>query len=276
MQEAQNLLETARAMLAAAATSNNVGGTPLAVLPQGYALRELDHLLPQPTRKKGTVELHDADSFVRYVNDHATPDSRIYVNADFSNGHVSMVCVLNENETSAGQANWRDHRAVFTPRTTPEWQAWSGKDKVKMTQSELGEFIEYHMPEIHSPEGSRYPKPADLLTFALYLTETRKVRFRSGKNLQNGQVQLEYVEESDDNTKGKLDIYDTFAIVVPPFMNGTAYQLEAKLRYRISRDGDLSMWFELQRLEKSLEDATRDLLAQVQEKTQITVLFGKP
>ncbi|NDV11648.1 YfdQ family protein [Crenobacter caeni] len=269
------------ALLAAIASNQptfTVGNTPIKVVPEGYTLEQLDELLPQPARKTGTISLHDADSFIRYVNDHKAAESRIYVDADFESGHVKFVAVLNEHQPGAdadiNYAAWRDHRAVFAPRQTPEWKAWLSKNRNKFNQQEFGEFLEYHMPEIVSPEGSRYPQPAQLLEFALNLEETKKVRFRSSSRLQNGQVQFEYVEEGADSTKGKLDAFEAFAVGISPFFNGSAYQLDAKLRYRISNEGVLTFWYELQRPDKALEDAARELLAQVQEKAGVPVLFG--
>lgn len=296
MTDQANLIETLQAIAAANKGAREVGGTPFVVVPEGYRLEQLGQLLPQPVRKTGTTNLHDADSFIAYVNDHKAPESRIYVDADFESGRIKFAAVLNEHQASAVQllaplpagepgklvqgelinpAAWRDHRAVFAPRQTPEWKAWLGKNRVKFSQQEFGEFLEYHLPEIVAPEGTRYPQPAQLLEFALNLEETKKVKFRSGQRLQNGAVQLEYVEEGDDATKGKLEAFESFAIGIAPFFNGGGYQLEAKLRYRITNEGGLTFWYELQRPEKALEDAARDLLMQVQDRTSVPVLFGE-
>lgn len=279
MTEPQNAAETILAMLTAAKGAKEINGTPFVVVPENYRLEELDHLLPQPTRKTGTTSLHDADSFIAYVNDHKAPESRIYVDADFESGRIKFVAVLNEHAPGAdadiNYANWRDHRAVFIPRQTGEWKAWLGKNKQPFEQQAFGEFIEYHLPEIVASEGSKYPQPAALLEFALNLEETKKVKFRSGTRLQNGHVQLEYVEEGDDQTKGKLQAFEAFAVGIAPYFNGSGYQMEAKLRYRISNEGGLKFWYELQRPERVLEDATRDLLQLVQEKAAVPVLFGE-
>lgn len=279
MTDQANLIETLQAIAAANKGAREVGGTPFVVVPEGYRLEQLGHLLPQPVRKTGTTSLHDAASFIAYVNDHKAPESRIYVDADFDSGRIKFAAVINEHSPGAdadiNYAAWRDHRAVFAPRQTPEWKAWLGKNRVKFSQQEFGEFLEYHLPEIVAPEGTRYPQPAQLLEFALNLEETKKVKFRSGQRLQNGAVQLEYVEEGDDATKGKLEAFESFAIGIAPFFNGGGYQLEAKLRYRITNEGGLTFWYELQRPEKALEDAARDLLMQVQDSTSVPVLFGE-
>ncbi|WP_181880886.1 DUF2303 family protein [Crenobacter cavernae] len=274
-----NVAETLAAILSAGKGAHTIGDTPFVVVPENYRLEELGHLLPQPTRKTGLTSLHDADSFIAYVNDHKATESRIYADADFESGRIKFVAVLNEHspgaEADINYAAWRDHRAAFIPRQTPEWKAWLGKNRTKFSQQEFGEFLEYHLPEIVAPDGTRYPQPAKLLEFALNLEETKKVKFRSGQRLQNGAVQLEYVEEGDDATKGKLEAFESFAIGIAPFFNGSAYQIEAKLRYRITNEGGLTFWYELQRPEKALEDAARDLLEQVQNKTSVPVLFGE-
>jgi uncharacterized protein YfdQ (DUF2303 family) len=146
-----------------------------------------------------------------------------------------------------------------------------------MKQAELGMFLEANVGDIVSPHDSKLPTGSDVLGFVLTLQDNRKVKYGSGVNLQNGMVQIEFTEEGDSATKGKLELFREFALGLRPFANGAAYQLRAFLRYRVDRNsGELTFWYELQRPDRVLEDACKETVAQIREKAGVPVLFGRP
>ena len=52
------------------------------------------------------------------------------------------------------------------------------------------------------------------------------------------------------------------------------HAVTARLRYRIADQGKLTMWFDLLRPHKVLEDAVREVWHQIQTETGLTILNG--
>jgi len=242
----------------------------LYAVPTGYEIDDRSKLLPTPARKSGTTALHDVDSFVAQVKRHGSlAECVVYVDADYAAQRVNAVAVFNDHgEDGAG---WRDHRATFTPRFTEEWKRWAAQTGKAMKQSEFGFFLEANLADIATPAGG------DILAFVLTLQETRKVKYGSAVNLTNGMVQLEFTEEGDSATKGRLEVFREFTLGIRPFAGSEAYSLKALLRYRIDRNsGEIAFWFDLQRPDRVLEDACRATVEQIRSQAGVPLLFGTP
>lgn len=244
---------------------------PFVAVPDGYQLKDIAHILPAPVRKTGTTQIHDADSFIKLCGLQGDPmESVIYINADYEKQSINVTAVFNDHEPGINNsAGWRDHRAVFSPRFTTEWRRWNEQNGKPMSQTEFGFFLEANLADIHDPAGG------EVLTFVTTLQETRKVKYGSSVNLANGMVQLEFVEEGNDATKGKLEMFRKFTLGIRPFVGGTAYPLEALLRYRIDRNsGEIKFWFDLQRPDRILEDAINDISDKIRGETGLLCLAG--
>lgn len=265
------------ANLAAKPFIETLHGAPILLTPQGngeWTHSDLSQHLPTPSRKTGNVTLHEVESFIEVAKRHGSlADATIYLDVNYSASKVSATAVFNDHgEDTAG---WRDHTATFTPRFSEEWLRWLGNNKQPMEQVKLAHFLEENIGDIVQPAGTNLPSGADVLTFVSKLEETRKVKYGSGVNLQNGLVQLEFTEDNDTGTKGKLDLFKEFAIGIRPFFNGTAYQIKAFLRYRIDRNnGGITFWYELQRPDRVLEDACKETIETIRTKTGLPVVFG--
>ena len=119
------------------------------------------------------------------------------------------------------------------------------------------------------------PTGSQMLEMALTFEANQDMRFKSAIRLQNGGVQMSFVQDDDAQTLQKMQVFDRFSIGCPVFWNGDAYRIDARLRYRV-RDGKLTFWFELIRQDKVLEDATSTLIGQIKEKTGTPFFFGNP
>lgn len=245
-------------------------------LPDGWKLIEKDdeRYSPRPIRKTAKVTLHDADSFIDYIKRHGSlVDSTIWCAADYSAGRVSFLSILNDHGEDEDKAAWRDHLAHFAPDFSEEWNRWSKQNKQTFTQAEFALFIEDNLKDIASVEGQ--PTGAQMLEMALTFEANQDLRFKSAIRLQNGGVQMSFVQDDDAQTLQKMQVFDRFSIGIPVFWNGDAYRIDARLRYRV-RDGRLTFWFELIRPDKVLESATQTLIAQIREKTGNPFFFGLP
>lgn len=259
-----------------------VSGVPVIFTPAGNlvpwnaGLRT--DLMPAPLRKTGTLVAHDVESFIALIKRHGSlATSNVYLDVDYTKNKVRAVAIFNDHEDSNGKPGWRDFRAVFDPRFGEEWKRWTAGHKTPMEQVKFAHFLEENVGDIVQPADSKLPTGADVLTFVSTLSETRKVKYGSGINLQNGMVQIEFIEEGDSGTKGKLEVFREFAIGVRPFFNGDAYQVRAYLRYRIDRNtGQIAFWYELQRHDRAIEDASHAIIERIKAEAGAAIFYGTP
>lgn len=271
--EAQSVAE-----LSAKPETVDIHGTPVAFIPRTFEYMPMAHLLPSPTRKMGTVRLHEVDSFIDFVKRQGSLAScNIYLDVEYAKQHVKATAVFNDHADGDGAAGWRDHRAEFSPRFTEEWRRWLGKSGQVMSQTDFANFLEANIGDISSPANSKLPTGAEVLTFVSALQETRKVKYGSALNLTNGMMQIEFIEDSDAGTKGKLEVFREFAIGLRPFLNGQGYEVRAFMRYRIDRNnGQITFWYELQRADRVLEDCCKSIVQSILTNTGLPVVYGTP
>lgn len=255
--------------------SNKELGVRRVALPDGWTLQELNdaHHLDSPRRKAGKVRLMNATSFINYLKRHGVFDfSTVWCKAEYTEGQVSFVAVLNDHGGMQGGQQWRDHRAVFEPEFSEEWKRWFGRDKETFSQFEFASFIEDNNKDIVGVEGS--PSGAEMLQMALNMEANQEVKFKSAIRLQNGCVNLSYVAADDNQTTTQMKLFERFTIGLPVFAGNEAYQVNARLRYRV-REGKLSFWYELIRPDKILEAATEGIIKAITEGTDLPFFFGE-
>ena len=222
--------------------------------------------------------MHDVDSFIDIAKRQGSlTSSSIYLDVNYRLLKIKATAVFNDHTDKADEAGWRDHRAVYEPIVSSEWDTWIKMNKESMGQEVFSAFIEANIADITSPPNSNLPTGADMLTFVTALEETRKVKYGSAINLQNGMVQIEFTEDSDTGQKGKLNLFREFAIGIRPFFNGDAYEMRAFLRYRIDRNtAQIKFWYELKRADKVLEDAAKVVIEAIRTQTGMPVFFATP
>jgi uncharacterized protein YfdQ (DUF2303 family) len=258
--------------------SNTAAALRRIALPPGWMLKVEDdaQTLPAPLRKRAMVRLKDADSFIAYVKRHGSlTDSTVWCTANYAEGVVKFQAIINDNGDNPAAAAWRDHKAFFTPEHSEEWRRWTGLNKKQMTQTDFAAFLEDNLKDVATPDGSGLPTGAAMLEMAIAFEATQDMRFKSAIRLSNGGVNLSFVQDDDAQTLQKMAVFERFAIGIPVFWNGDAYQVDARLRYRV-RDGKLVFWFELVRTDKVLEAAAATVIQTIREKTGNPFFFGDP
>lgn len=254
-----------------------VHGSPILVMPNGeggWQHHDLSNHLPAPLRKKGSLTLHEVDSFINFSKDQGSlSNTRIYLDVNYVNQKINATAVFNDHGTN--EAGYRDYKAVFSPTLGEEWKRWNSMNKQAMDQERFANFLQDNIGDINNGGDTKLPTGSDVLTFVSSLEETRTVKYGSAVNLQNGMVQLQFVEDGDKATKGNLEIFKEFGLALRPFFGGQPYALKALLRYRINRNsGEISFWFELQRPDRVLEDASKELIEKITQETGFPVFYG--
>ena len=125
-QEAENIAAT----IAREARKPFALSQDLNAVPEGWKLEDTEHLQPTPRRKKASVSLSDAESFISYLTRHGSlASATIWCEADYQKGLVAYTGIINDHGEEVDGQQWRDHIAMLTPAKSVEWQRWTGKDR---------------------------------------------------------------------------------------------------------------------------------------------------
>lgn len=254
------------------------GCAPRLVWPADKSVTNLEGALPAPLRKRGSAKLVDAESFASFVNAFKRPGTVLTGDAnERGGGFVALFDYHVPGSTDAG-AQWTEHSAVMTLEPTPEWARWinvSGKD---LDQRTFAEFLEDNAVDLVVPEGTAgagFPTQQELMSVASTLQIKTDVKFASAVKLQNGQVQLGYVEniEGGHGANGSMPIPERFGLAIAPFRGTPKYLVTARLRYR-GTGGKAVFKIEIERPHKIVESAFNDVRKKLHELTGILPIVG--
>lgn len=243
---------------------------PFVVVPEGYTVEKLERLLPEPTRRRGADLVRDVASFIAVVNRFKNAATTLYRR---TRPEPRFLACFNDHSPEA--PGWRDHCVVYECPISPEWHEWTKASGRSMSQTDFALFIERNLPDLVTMEGG--PTPAQMLEVSRTLQAKKKVNFASGTRLDNGEIQFRYEEQIEGTAgKGDIKIPEQFHLGIPVFEGGEPYAVVARLRYRIGERGELSMWFDLERPHKIVEDAVLQLVAKVEVDTGLVPINGEP
>lgn len=244
-------------------------GRPYAIVPDGYTVCELPRA-SVPERPRANVRLRDAASFIKYFMDHACYQSRIYASLE----PAKFLAVIDDfrdfndaGETIAGQSAWREFRAHFDIPASREWQLWHSANRKQMGQLAFAEFLQDNLPDVVQPDG------ADLLQLALNFEASQAGNFIATQRLQDGSHNLQW--RADNNSSGSVKLPEQITLSIPVFENEQPSEVHARLRYRI-KEGSLSIWYELIRSHKVLEQAFRATWDRIATECGDVILLGMP
>lgn len=269
----KNLAETLADVLPKAAILGTVDtGVPSlfitqVAVPKGTEIKELktdlEALLPNPRRTKATASFVDPESFLAYIQRHATESSVVW--CDFNPQMYSLGFTAVIDEHAKGIAGWRSHRATYVPDMSAEWKAWKGMDAKPMPQVTFAEWLQEHADDIASKEGDGLPTSLALLNMATNFVVNEERQFKSAVKLQSGGVRMTYIADPDSGTTETMDAFDKFGLAIPVFQGSSvADRINARLKYR-QNNGKVSFFYELIRADKVHESAAKDLIVIVRE-----------
>lgn len=230
---------------------------PSAVLPEGYEVKSLESLQLAPSRIRQNVSLISPGSLIAYIQRYR--DARSVVFADKTKTRIVAVLDFHEN---ANNAAWGAHKAVYDCPFSDDWKAWCAGDNAKMNQIDFAEFLENNIKNV-APISDDYSGPSgtELLEMVLAFQETRKSEFKSVKRLSDGTCQFAFSDEKSGSGNTKMP--EKISLAISPFHNGAAYQIDARIRYRL-RDGQLVLWYELIEPKKVVEHAFQEIVTDME------------
>lgn len=239
------------------------GGVPYTVVPNGFAVKSLEHLMASPARKRALVTVRDTESLLGYLRAHDEQRTAIFANDD-------ALCVLAivDYHGPAGPG-FAEHVVELKLERRPEWKTWLEANKRAMNQATFAQFVEDNLPDIAAPVG------AVVLEVVRTLEARKKVNFLSAVRLQDGNREFTYEEQTDASAaKGTLKVPEVFTLGLQPFRGAAKYRLDARLRFRIEDGGKLTLWYDLVRPHLVLEGAFADVVKEIAAATSLEVRIG--
>lgn len=231
-------------------------------LPPGWThqrLKQDESLLEAPRRTMRTVEAWELSGLISYVNRFKTDKTALYCTHDKSPSVTARI----DDHQKAGPAH-AGHICQFPCPVTEEWGRWTGATGKPLDQQKFAEFMEDNIRDIIEPTG------AEFMTAITNLSVKRNLEFKSGTRLSDGQVQFAYIET--DGAQGQAVVPQKITVGLPIFMGvPKRYAIDARVKYRLEKDGKLILWFELDRPDLSRAAAYAELLQTITEQTGLEI-----
>ena len=279
--EKQNMIESALQAAQKPFIETAPNGTPIIFWPAEngeWEYEKCPELLQSPTRKRGTFEMHDTASLIKFVQKHKQEGTQIYIDADFKSGKIAVKAAINGHTANA--ADWFDFSAIYQPRHTAAAENWLKYNIEKMNQAQFAHFLTNNARNIVSKnpanDAAVYPTAAEVLDFALNLEYTEKTTFKQGYREQDGRINFTFQSEDAGQTEKQLKMFERFGLSFTPYQGGDSYFVEALLKFRIDKNsGALVLWYELQQIDAVIEQAAQDIATSLQTAfADIDIYFG--
>lgn len=227
--------------------------------------KEIEAGQPNPNRKTGARTVTDAASFAAYLAKHGVTETEVWGNRD--QGTIKAVINAHESAESGegldtnGVAGWGDHTITLQLRHSDDWKEWTKANGAWMPKDQFAEFIEDHLPNFGTPTG------AEMLELARSFKATVNVEFGNTEHA-GGKTTVAYTKttEAKAGQKGAVQFPDRIQLGVYVYDRGTAYQLGARIRYRVT-DGALTLGYRLERPQDVLDLAFQGVCRDVVDRT---------
>ena len=167
------------------ATVPTADGGQAVIIPDGYSAERFAPLEPPLPRIRQAITLHDAASFIAYVNRYKTAETRLFAEPGFlASGQAHVVAVIDYHEPD--KAKYGVHVANYAPRYSDQWRFWQKHCNAPLKQVAFAELIEEARAEIRNPEA------AQLLDIVRTFKANKKIDFDSVVYQPGGDVRLTY------------------------------------------------------------------------------------
>lgn len=276
--------------------------TDVLVLPAGLAAHSvkkyLDEYRSAPERRQGNATFTDLASLIAHANRFKDADSALFACDDRSKPHITAV--LDYHRAGAESApRFGRHRGVYNFPLSDEWKAWMAANGKGMAQSDFAAFLEDRIVDVIPPPdfvhadfdgpdspdkkladlaellGGNFAGPAKLMEMARGLSVNQAARVKNAANLSSGEISVQFETEHQDTQGQPIKVPNLFLIAIPVFVNGAAYRIAVRLRYRL--DGGSIKWsYQLYRTDKVFDHAFDEAVARAATETGLPVLRGQP
>lgn len=241
-------------------------GGQAVLVPDGYTAERFAPLEQPLPRIRQSVNMHDAASFVAYVNRYKTAETRLFAEPGFlANGQAHVVAVIDYHEP--GSAKYGAHVANYVPRYSDQWRFWHKLCGAPLKQVAFAELIEEARADIRDPEA------ANLLDIVRTFKANKKVDFDSVVYQPGGDVRLAYTEQTQQQGSSGV-LPETMTLGIPVYFRGTVYAVPVFVRYRVG-GGAVEFQLKLDRADVIEDAAFGELTAAIATACEIEVYLGR-
>jgi uncharacterized protein YfdQ (DUF2303 family) len=238
------------------------GGKPFVILCDengGDIVEYLDTDPQHPHHIIRELKTLTAEAFVQYFNRFKGAASAIYAN------DTRIVGILNDHQK--GASDYADHRVALEIQYSNEWKTWKAKNLQPFGGNvEFAHFIENNLLDFQQPSG------AAMLKLALNFEANSEAAYSNAVRLEDGTTKFHF-ENTVTAKAGAETIPNTFKISIPVHKcaGEERYEIDARFRYRL-QGPKLSIWYELIRPDKVLEEANEQLTQMIGQETGAAII----
>jgi uncharacterized protein YfdQ (DUF2303 family) len=234
------------------------------VAPQDMRVHEFANPEFLGNHVKQQLSIEHPDDFIAYLLTHRDKAGQTVVFAD--QGNLRLIGVLNYHRPDA--PSYADHRAIFPMQFDPTYAAWRQCNGNWMEQVEFARFLEEHAQDVISPAA------ATIIEIASSLEVKTEVDFKKAINLQNGAVQLQFVERNAERTSGNFEVPKQLVIETPIYFGGELVQIFMFFRYS-AKGGTLKFKLDLHRWQYNERDAFLNISSRIGKECAVPVYLGR-
>lgn len=208
------------------------------IIPEGYEAKEVDveKLLTEPFRNKGSVGVATVDSFLRFSERELLVGTTVCF-ADQDTGYFKTVF----NYAAAGDMpGWSDRSVQLNLKKTTSWTRWMGSNGKQMDQLAFADFVEANLPDISEPDG------ATIIETIQQLKVHRKAEFISVVDPRTGFTNLTFNEQTSGETlKGNIEFCGKLVLGLAPYRGSEKYRVDVALRFNINDQNKLRVFYSM-------------------------------
>jgi uncharacterized protein YfdQ (DUF2303 family) len=233
-------------------------GTNAVIIHKDHKLENLERHLDQPLSPIGSIRFGQIDDLLDYAANHHNENSILLL--DPTEGKTLLFIAdwhAPRQDVGINGAAWARHRATFKLTLSPEWIAWNSIFSKALPQTTLLEFLEEWDANIQTPA------PAALFESLRSLSGKKSITFSSTRRLDNGDVAIEYAEETatTGKTQGSAPFPSELTLRLPVYQgtgDATDFLIRVLIRFRI-HEGKIHFELKPIRLDRALTQAALEL-----------------
>jgi hypothetical protein len=257
----RNLLVTGNERLAAAKRDDLLRGIPV-ILDGGAGIPDVTTItLDRPQHFTGDVQVETLDSFLDYLHRYGScANSSIYVgrcgDAPTTKNPELLNAVGVIDDHHRDQAGWKAWRCTLVVRLDPWAVDILSRIAREFSMDDLAAWIESNEAVFLDPPATA------MLELATSFRANSSARFDKGRNLSNGNIRFEYVEETTATAgkTGEMAIPQLVTLRFPILIDGPAVTVICRFRYRMEERRPLFTLF-LPNLREILRASADELLS---------------
>lgn len=231
------------------------GTVELALVPEGYTLKDLDKYAKQPRRLEQKQNFATVEAFATYVK--AWGHTNVIMRGFLSNGNITATL---DYHAAPSEPSWCGHVATLSSDITPEWKVWKDHEKDRFTQRIFLHFIEDNAEDIEEPA----------LAELIGTIKDVKIGNQGGRKSSVSST----VEDQSQNRRVEIEsgLPDSIMLSLRPWRHAHKYAVKARPFLHADETG-IQFSYHLINLDRVLEKAFNDIVEEVAKLTDRQVLI---